>query len=733
LQSFQVDSFISFESLFLTTKPYPMKTFFITLLLLCSLGLSTVNAQLRMFYIKGSSLPYSIYSSNLDGSDEQLVVSGVMINMAGFGGGKIAFYTGAGINVVNLDGSGEISVPNTDNASYGFVDCSQDGNRIVYTAFDFNSQIYMIDMDGTNKILFNDGSLISQHQNTPSWNEPGKIYMDLCQYGDPFGQKIYWKPEDDPTAAPIQITDIFGQNGIPGGPNNLIAFNGPYGALFMMNSDGSGVVELLNAGDTAWAGAWENISGYHYYTFKGNIGKIKPDDTGNTLVTSTGDILNVLGFDYVPLTAAISIPDTLTTINKSVEVPVICHTSLTAIENITSCRFKVTYDPGIVTYAGKSTTGTLFSSGSADISETVPGSLVIDFSSSSPLTGAGRLLKLIFQPVRTGLSELDLSEFLFNADTIHDLNDGSIEVIFQGIQATVFMNDTIVPDRVTVKMPVWSTIPLLAEDDILSYRFNLSYDAEIVTFLDKDLDGTIITGGSLDIIESIPGSLTVSCQAQAPITGEGTIANLYFKTIDAGISTLDLADFFYNYDTIKSLVDGSIEVIPQNIAIEIPSAFTPNDDGINDLFEIETEGITKAFAWIKDSWGRLIIEFDAVTGNWDGTNESGKEAPAGPYFYHLEAEDYAGAALQRSGVVYLVRELVELSPNPVIGMLKVDTKGQMPGDKTLKIVSAAGQVLMQQKASGEIIELDLTGLEPSVYLLQISNGQDQLNLKFIKQ
>ncbi|MBK6966057.1 MAG: gliding motility-associated C-terminal domain-containing protein [Bacteroidales bacterium] len=85
---------------------------------------------------------------------------------------------------------------------------------------------------------------------------------------------------------------------------------------------------------------------------------------------------------------------------------------------------------------------------------------------------------------------------------------------------------------------------------------------------------------------------------------------------------------------------------------------------MNDYFEFFTEGIDGYTVWLKDPWGVLVYEYDKSTGKWDGLTTGGKEAPAGPYYYHLAARDFVGQALDRSGVVYLIRDLIELSPIP---------------------------------------------------------------------
>jgi gliding motility-associated-like protein len=53
--------------------------------------------------------------------------------------------------------------------------------------------------------------------------------------------------------------------------------------------------------------------------------------------------------------------------------------------------------------------------------------------------------------------------------------------------------------------------------------------------------------------------------------------------------------------------------------IAIPSAFTPNNDGINDIYRIPaTEGTVIATMKIYSRWGQLLYDDMADLG-WDGT------------------------------------------------------------------------------------------------------------------
>ena len=130
-------------------------------------------AQYKLFYIKGTNPHYNIYSINLDGSGEKLLKTDVMT--AGYGSGKICFidYTdGTEIKSINSDGTGGQAIANTgDITSERNINFSSDGNKIIYSGSNNVFKSFIINIDGTGKTVFNDGSGLSQHQLNFSWNQ----------------------------------------------------------------------------------------------------------------------------------------------------------------------------------------------------------------------------------------------------------------------------------------------------------------------------------------------------------------------------------------------------------------------------------------------------------------------------------------------------------------------------------------------------------------------------------
>ncbi len=75
--------------------------------------------------------------------------------------------------------------------------------------------------------------------------------------------------------------------------------------------------------------------------------------------------------------------------------------------------------------------------------------------------------------------------------------------------------------------------------------------------------------------------------------------------------------------------------------LKIPNVFTPNNDGINDLFIVESNGVIPLEISIFSRTGTLIFKTKAPIIVWDGRNTSGSMVSPGIYYYILTSDDPA--------------------------------------------------------------------------------------------
>ncbi len=89
--------------------------------------------------------------------------------------------------------------------------------------------------------------------------------------------------------------------------------------------------------------------------------------------------------------------------------------------------------------------------------------------------------------------------------------------------------------------------------------------------------------------------------------------------------------------------------------IYLPNAFTPNDDGINDLFSGKPVGIDE-FSYLKifNRYGQEIFSTTDYRKGWDG-KWKGQKQEAGVYVYIARGIDFHGNVVMKKGTVMLIR------------------------------------------------------------------------------
>ncbi|HLF46509.1 MAG TPA: gliding motility-associated C-terminal domain-containing protein, partial [Chitinophagaceae bacterium] len=93
-------------------------------------------------------------------------------------------------------------------------------------------------------------------------------------------------------------------------------------------------------------------------------------------------------------------------------------------------------------------------------------------------------------------------------------------------------------------------------------------------------------------------------------------------------------------------------------AIYIPNCFTPNGDGVNDVFMPDGYGIDEQQfeMWIFDRWGNMIYYTEDLHKGWNGKANNGKEiAQIDTYVYKVRCKDVMGNRHTFIGKVSLVK------------------------------------------------------------------------------
>jgi gliding motility-associated-like protein len=147
---------------------------------------------------------------------------------------------------------------------------------------------------------------------------------------------------------------------------------------------------------------------------------------------------------------------------------------------------------------------------------------------------------------------------------------------------------------------------------------------------------------------------------------EGSISCYY--TFEDGGSSSD-CDFFYSFsqsgymDVYQTVVNeyGCLDVAHALVAVEgflfyVPNSFTPNNDGINDVFKPVFTGISSYRIEIHDRWGEIVFTSDDPYEPWLGNVKEGEHFAAdGVYIYHIVVEDLLFYPREFTGHISLLR------------------------------------------------------------------------------
>ncbi len=98
----------------------------------------------------------------------------------------------------------------------------------------------------------------------------------------------------------------------------------------------------------------------------------------------------------------------------------------------------------------------------------------------------------------------------------------------------------------------------------------------------------------------------------------------------------------------------NILTFEQKIRLYVPTAFSPNGDGLNDLFEVKGAAFSAFSMKIYHRMGNVVYSSTDATAGWDGTHK-GQALPAGAYVYEIEVALLNGDTKRRRGTLTLLR------------------------------------------------------------------------------
>lgn len=113
------------------------------------------------------------------------------------------------------------------------------------------------------------------------------------------------------------------------------------------------------------------------------------------------------------------------------------------------------------------------------------------------------------------------------------------------------------------------------------------------------------------------------------------------------------------YATYQQCADTACQTVTVTglLSFDAPNVFSPNNDGLNDVFAVKLDGATNIHCTILNRWGNKVHEMNTpLTGDpvkldiWDG-NYQGNPVPDGVYFYVIKLTNLQNEVVEFTGFI----------------------------------------------------------------------------------
>lgn len=123
-----------------------------------------------------------------------------------------------------------------------------------------------------------------------------------------------------------------------------------------------------------------------------------------------------------------------------------------------------------------------------------------------------------------------------------------------------------------------------------------------------------------------------------------------------------LISFVLGQDTVTFEMDEPFQITVSESKLEMPNVFTPNGDGINDIYRAKEgyQSIVSFKAAVFNRWGKRLHRWTDPADGWDGTL-GGQPVPAGAYYCVVKAVGADGVKYNFKKTINLLRGYSEES------------------------------------------------------------------------
>lgn len=143
------------------------------------------------------------------------------------------------------------------------------------------------------------------------------------------------------------------------------------------------------------------------------------------------------------------------------------------------------------------------------------------------------------------------------------------------------------------------------------------------------------------------GSIELILQGGVPpfdiIWSEGSVNTQNLNNLAEGDYFVFVTDAAGCSDSLFITLTGPAEPAPDttsNVTVTVPNGFTPNGDGLNDLFVIKNlEQFPDNTIEVYNRFGNIVFRQSPYSNDWNGIGNRGKLLPSGTYYFILNLKD----------------------------------------------------------------------------------------------
>ena len=219
------------------------------------------------------------------------------------------------------------------------------------------------------------------------------------------------------------------------------------------------------------------------------------------------------------------------------------------------------------------------------------------------------------------------------------------------------------------------TLVKSGEDQLMSYKVYGEKSAKLVVSNGVCSDSTSITLDLDNTLKAVFEATNLLCPNDKAFFTDSSIGNItsYTWLFGDGTTSNLVVPPAKEYPAISVNTNFVVQLIVTNAAgcadtasqiiqdiancyIAVPSAFTPNGDGINDyLYPLNAYKATNLEFRVFDRWGNLVFQTEDWTRRWDGTVD-GHQSPVGTYVWTLRyTNSETGEKVVQKGTSVLIR------------------------------------------------------------------------------